>query len=231
MKPWFYSWYRGGVGAKYNHNSTLCGYTDSVLCQILYTMHLRYDGEEGTISHMRDQKGMDCIESITGTSYGTASNLLNSQGKNSYKLSPQASTLSGASIEESFSETFSSSQFPGSLSSAWLSVTERHPERSSHQLRSDASMFSSRQDSRSSVVEEDRRRVENLLNVFRGPCLLDCIEVDLMEVDVFSAQRVPARGENFKIIRQNGNVLKEKGTAKLYIERNLYEDFCRDGTY
>lgn len=62
-----------------------------------------------------------------------------------------------------------------------------------------------------------------------GPCLLDCIEVNLTEVDVFSARRVPARGESFRIQRQEGKVLKEKGAAKLNIERNLYEDFCRDG--
>jgi hypothetical protein len=53
--------------------------------------------------------------------------------------------------------------------------------------------------------------------------------VNLTEVDVFSARRVPARGESFRIQRQEGNVLKEKGAAKLNIERNLHEDFCRDG--
>ena len=53
--------------------------------------------------------------------------------------------------------------------------------------------------------------------------------MNLTEVDVFSAKREPARGESFKIQRQEGNVLKEKGAAILYIERNLYEDFCRDG--
>lgn len=46
---------------------------------------------------------------------------------------------------------------------------------------------------------------------------------------MFSAKRVPARGESFKIQRQEGKVLKEKGAGILYIERNLYEDFCRDG--
>ena len=79
------------------------------------------------------------------------------------------------------------------------------------------------------MVEEDRRRVERILKVFQGPCLLDCIEVGLTGVDVFSAKRVPARGENFRIERDRGKVLKEKGAAKLYIQRNLYEDFCRDG--
>lgn len=28
---------------------------------------------------------------------------------------------------------------------------------------------------------------------------------------------------------QAGKCLKERGTLKLNIERNLYEDFCRDG--
>lgn len=82
----------------------------------------------------------------------------------------------------------------------------------------------------SSAVEKDRRRVEALLEVFRGPCLLDCIQVGLAQVDVFSARRVPATGDSFRIRRQEGQVLKEKGAAILHIERNLYEDFCRDGT-
>ena len=30
-------------------------------------------------------------------------------------------------------------------------------------------------------------------------------------------------------ITQKGKLLKERGTLKLLIERNLYEDFCRDG--
>ena len=30
---------------------------------------------------------------------------------------------------------------------------------------------------------------------------------------------------------QKGKVLKEKGAARIYVERNLYEDFCREGTY
>ena len=30
---------------------------------------------------------------------------------------------------------------------------------------------------------------------------------------------------------QPGKVLKEKAAAKIYFERNLYEDFCRDGDY
>ncbi len=79
------------------------------------------------------------------------------------------------------------------------------------------------------AVEVDRRRVEGVLETFKGPCLLDCLDLSLESVDVFSARRVPDFGDKFRIVRQKGKVLKEKGAAKLYIERNLYEDFCRNG--
>ena len=79
------------------------------------------------------------------------------------------------------------------------------------------------------AVELDRRRIEDFLETFKGPCLLDCIKLSLEDVDVFSAQRTPEFGDKFRILRQKGKVLKEKGTAKLFIERNLYEDFCRNG--
>ena len=35
-----------------------------------------------------------------------------------------------------------------------------------------------------------------------GPCLLDCIQLDLSEVDVFSASKVSLTGDTFKIVRQ-----------------------------
>ena len=54
---------------------------------------------------------------------------------------------------------------------------------------SDNSMFGSFQNSMYFSVEEDRRRVESQLAAFRGPCLLDCMVIDLTEVDVFSATR------------------------------------------
>lgn len=33
---------------------------------------------------------------------------------------------------------------------------------------------------------------------------------------------------SFFLSGQPGKVLKEKAAAKIYFERNLYEDFCRD---
>lgn len=71
----------------------------------------------------------------------------------------------------------------------------------------DNSIFGSFRDSVYSTVEEDRLRVERQLEAFRGPCLLDCIEVCLSDVDVFSAKRIklPGSGENrFRICRQVG---------------------------
>ena len=67
---------------------------------------------------------------------------------------------------------------------------------------SDNSMFGSFQNSMYFSVEEDRRRVESQLAAFRGPCLLDCMVIDLTEVDVFSATREKLEGNNFKITRQ-----------------------------
>ena len=60
------------------------------------------------------------------------------------------------------------------------------------------------------MMELDRRRVEEVLGPFQGPCLLDCIVVELSDVDVFSARRTVCQGEgeqrndgeNFKIVRE-----------------------------
>ena len=53
-----------------------------------------------------------------------------------------------------------------------------------------------------SSAEEDRRRIESQLQARSGPCLLDCIQLDLTEVDVFSARKVGVEGDSFKIVRQ-----------------------------
>lgn len=41
------------------------------------------------------------------------------------------------------------------------------------------------------TVEEDKRRIEGVWSTRQGPCLLDCMELLLQDVDVFSARRVP----------------------------------------
>ncbi len=52
------------------------------------------------------------------------------------------------------------------------------------------------------AVEQDKRQIEEKLEAVKGPCLLDCIELILSEVDVFSARRVEQGANNFKIVRQ-----------------------------
>ena len=153
------------------------------------------------------------------------------------KLSPQSSVLSTISVS-SGSSLASQVEQSGSFARSNESFHSPHHTPSMPRLfelsnefeEEDNSIFGSFQNSIYSSVEEDRRRVEKQLEAFAGPCLLDCIEVSLSNVDVFSAKKVKIRGDsNYKIVRQPGKVLKEKGTAKLYIERNLYEDFCRNG--
>ena len=157
------------------------------------------------------------------------------------KLSPQSSVLSTISVssasslasqaEQSGNFPRSSDSFPSPHHTPSLPrLFELSNELSSEEEEGENSIFGSFQNSIYSAVEEDRRRVEKQLEAFAGPCLLDCIEVSLSNVDVFSAKKVKVRGDtNYRIVRQPGKVLKEKGTAILYIERNLYEDFCRNG--
>ena len=166
------------------------------------------------------------------------------------KLSPQSSVLSTISVSTTSlqSQIEQSSSFPSFSRGGYSSSTESIPSPGpgppsrTHSSRlhpfdptsepPDNSIFGSFQNSIYSSVEEDRRRVEKQLEAFEGPCLLDCIEVNLKDVDVFSAKKIRVKGggrQMYRIVRQPGKVLKEKGTAKLYIERNLYEDFCRNG--
>ena len=155
------------------------------------------------------------------------------------KLSPQSSVLSTVSVSSSSlqSQIEQNSSY-SSLSLGYNSSQESLPTSHTHQrprpldiiAENDNSIFGSFQNSIYSSVEEDRRRVEKQLEAFEGPCLIDCIEVSLRDVDVFSAKNVRVNSAlSYRIVRQPGNVLKEKGAAKLYIERNLYEDFCRNG--
>ena len=179
---------------------------------------------------MRKHQGLDEIRSITGTYYGPPGDSAIPR----HILSPQASaqslltTVSDGSISSTISHTH-----PSLVTSLGSSNNPRLDSFSSSatlepklQESFDNSMFGS---SAGLSVEEDRQRIEKQLEAFKGPCLLDCIEVELSDVDVFSAKKVRTSRGGSKIVRQPGNVLKEKGAAKLYIERNLYEDFCRDG--
>lgn len=176
---------------------------------------------------MRKQQGLDEIRSITGTNYGPPGDSVIPR----HILSPQASaqsllsTISDGSTSSTFSHTHRAMQ-GSSIFPRVDSITSSATLESKYQESFDNSIFGS---SAGLSVEEDRQRIEKQLEAFKGPCLLDCIEVELSDVDVFSAKKVRMSRGGSKIVRQPGNVLKEKGAAKLFIERNLYEDFCRDG--
>ena len=205
----------------------------------------RYDGQEGTISYRRKAEGLDTIESITGSASGGTSQVDREAGydlpspEKQPKLSPQSSILSAVSVGSSslqsqIQQTSSHSSFSLGYNSSTESLLTSHTHQRPHPLdtftEDDNSIFGTFHNSIYSSVEEDRRRVEKQLEAFQGPCLLDCIEVSLSGVDVFSARKTRVNdGSSYRIVRQPGKVLKEKGAAKLYIERNLYEDFCRNG--
>ena len=205
------------------------------------TNNIRYDGEEGTFSYAQARKGVghntsgftSTATESSSSSCSTSRTSFASGGNQFVRLSPQASTLSTLTSVSATTVKFESKTSLQVQGLGWShSASLVSSVRESHSSHSENGIFGSGHgDGVESVIEEDRRRVERLLEVFRGPCLLDCIEVVLSGVDVFSAKRVPAQGENFRIERGRGNVLKEKGAAKLYIQRNLYEDFCREGAF
>ena len=187
------------------------------LGRVRVTNATRSDGEEGTLTFMRKQAGAEA-------SLGVSS--LRSVGvRRQVKLSPQSSVqsrLSTITVDESVTASVRSDGIPASStryrSSLASSVTSTFtptgpsippfgltPVLDSYSIsESDNSIFGSFQSSVYSSVEEDRRRIERQLEAFKGPCLLDCIEVDLSDVDVFSARRVKLGGSGFKIVRQVG---------------------------
>lgn len=66
-------------------------------------------------------------------------------------------------------------------------------------------------------------------------CLLDCISVDLQEMDLFAAERLPCESwdsgvkrldtdlvfPSYSVRRSGGSLLKERCRLKLKVERNL----------
>ena len=89
-----------------------------------------------------------------------------------------------------------------SFSSAFVPVQHKpmfsHPSRRSMSVESMQSV----------IMERDRLEVEKRLAARSGPCLMDCIEVRLEGVDVFSAHRVGGSNqtsshqrEDYKIVR------------------------------
>ena len=183
------------------------------LGRVRVTNATRYDGNEGTLTRMAKQSGAE-------TSSLRVGNLRDANVRRRAKLSPQSSVqsqLSTVTVDESVTalarSDASSVRYRSSMGSSVVSTFTPTrpsippfgltPDRENYSIsESDNSIFGSFQNSIYSLVEEDRRRIERQLEAFKGPCLLDCIEVDLSDVDVFSARRVKLGGSDFKIVRQ-----------------------------
>ena len=185
------------------------------LGRVRVTNATRYDGDEGTLTHMGKQQGPEASPRVGSRKDANV--------RRRAKLSPQSSVqsqLSTVTVDESITASVRSDGISASSvryrSSVGSSVASTFtptrpsiplfglsPDRDDYSLsESDNSIFGSFQNSIYSLVEEDRRRIERQLEAFKGPCLLDCIEVDLCDVDVFSAKRVKLGGSDFKIVRQ-----------------------------
>ena len=214
------------------HNTECVGV---ITTTCMFIVPCSWDGQEGTITNMREQRKPEYTGDATATRAATSTSSLSvtaTQG-GVFKLSPQATSMSANMSPGSLSSlapevTAASTPYLSSISRPQFPNTSAgapNPQSVQTSRGSSAALPSV------NIMEEDRKRWENLLETFKGPCLLDCIELILEEVDVFSAKRVPDHGEKFIIVRQRGKVLKEKGAVTLYIERNLYEDFCRDGMH
>lgn len=70
---------------------------------------------------------------------------------------------------------------------------------------------------------------------FTGPCLLDCIELSLSDMDVFTAKRESGRDQVrmpklLTMGRNRGAMLADKCKLNLRIERNLCNDLSKAGT-
>ncbi len=182
-----------------------------------------YDGQDGTITFLRRQReARHQREEEEGEGEGS------DEGGDESALSSHASvqsqlstiTVDDASVTQSQQfarRSVSSSGLQGSVFSQvyekstlfaarspdfppWGTGWSTHfPYMSPSEDAADNSLFGSRDNS---AAEMDKRQIEKKLEAVKGPCLLDCIELVLSEVDVFSAKRVDTGTNKFKIVRQ-----------------------------
>ena len=171
------------------------------------TNSMLYDGQEGTITFLRKQKQGTMAESAE------KSNEESNSSQTYPKLSPLASCVSTSQLSVITLDDSVCSQIPPMTrvtgpSPGWRTTSES----SFMSTTPNMSSFTNLRQPGGNI--EDRHRVESQLAAFRGPCLLDCMVIDLTEVDVFSATREKLEGNNFKITRQ---VRREKRELSLWV--------------
>lgn len=191
---------------------------------IRVTNSSRYDGDEGTITFSRRHQeaaaattqGRDTRSSIPDPpshaslhKVDSDSFLLLQSGRSSRSTSVCSATKSSMSYN-SFAKLFERgprSSLVRSLDSADAAAASR--------LSSGPSMFGpllepsggralGRDGASARGLASEEAEIERKMEARRGPCLLDCIEMNLTEVDVFSAKREQRVGgkDSFRLERQ-----------------------------
>ena len=171
------------------------------------TNFMLYDGQEGTITFLRKQKQGTMADSAEKSNEESNSN------QTYLKLSPLASCVSTSQLSVITLDDSVCSQVPPMTrvtgpSPGWRTTSES----SFMSTTPNMSSFTNLRQPGGNI--EDRHRVESQLAAFQGPCLLDCMVIDLTEVDVFSATREKLEGNNFKFTRQ---VRREKRELSLWV--------------
>ena len=164
----------------------------------------RYDGEEGTIAFTRKQQEASQV----GDKKRSRSNSdLSSNGLPKSDLHPLMQSSTSSRLMSSLSKSSMSY-------SSYVKLFDRDatsPPADAVGVSAAPSMFGPLKSSSSlgrrppsHLVIDEETEIGRKVEARSGPCLLDCIEMDLTEVDVFSAKREQTAGgkDSFRIVRQ-----------------------------
>lgn len=191
-----------------------------------------FDGEEGTFTYRRRQREAASKRrhssikpgKMVSSTFKPESTVVSNSVASLSLTSSVAGSLKSSSILNSPGSSVQPRYIPApvdstvsSFNSTFVPVYHRpmfsHPSRRSMSTESMQSL----------MIERDRLEVEQRLAARSGPCLMDCIEVQLESVDAFSSHRVGGSNkttsihqhnitEDYKIVRDVRNSL-----SKIYL--------------
>ena len=169
----------------------------------------RYDGEPGTIAFTRRQKEAGQVVGDKSLRRADDQLLRSSTSGRAMSLSAR-SPLSYSSYSKLFDRGFAQQQQQQAAAPRETADAVRTGSGPSMfgPLKSFGSMgrrpSSSSTTTTTTHVIDEELEMERKVEARGGPCLLDCIEMNLTEVDVFSAKReqMAAGRESFRIVRQ-----------------------------
>ena len=202
-----------------------CGNID----KITVSNRFLFDGKEGTFTYRKKQRAAQHSQA------SKKRHSVNKSGRSVPLVTKQDSVLTSNSVTSFSVESSVDTTVSGSLQSSSLLKSTASPAQPHYvpaPVDSTVSSFSSAfvpvyyrpmlshfsrrsmsaESMQSLMVERDRLEMEQRLAARSGPCLMDCIEVRLESVDVFSAHRVGGSNqttpihqhhitEDYKIVR------------------------------